>query len=211
MLFADSTRATAMSFAQRIKNEDGCAGAVQSFYRHLPLDTMLCQVSPFLVHASSGMKGHRAQTASYYCGTCGLLMCARVAHILHRNEPSMATHRLQPWCSAATSSKWTPEHLPEGDNVDTNGGSEEKKAVWDALQQAQRALQEFHTFHLRPCRHDDPVKCLISTADLARTLYGASQQTTCERLKFKSSLEAHLDCFPECKLSFTWFIFTICL
>ena len=72
-----------------MQEENGVEGAVEAFYRHLPLESMLCDISLF--------RGQR-RLAQVYCPDCGLKMTNDIAHALHAESPELhlQEHRLQP-------------------------------------------------------------------------------------------------------------------
>ena len=70
--------------------EDGVEGAVAAFYRNLPLENMLCDVSLF----------HREHTLAHiYCFDCGLKMTSKISKVIHEN-PSLhlQDHKIVPCC-----------------------------------------------------------------------------------------------------------------
>jgi sterol 3beta-glucosyltransferase len=47
VLLRRDTRRSVAALSQRMQRENGVEGALEAFYRHLPLETMLCDVSLF--------------------------------------------------------------------------------------------------------------------------------------------------------------------
>jgi hypothetical protein len=69
----------------KLSEEDGARGVVDAFYRHLPLDDQLCQISILL-----GV----SRLAEVHCVECGLNMTIEAFNCLHVGE--LALHELVP-------------------------------------------------------------------------------------------------------------------
>lgn len=75
--------------AEHMMQENGVEMGADSFYRHLPLERMVCDVSIF-----NGQKSHLAKT---YCCDCRLKMCEKVDAVLHRATSSRSDHKRVPY------------------------------------------------------------------------------------------------------------------
>jgi hypothetical protein len=77
LLLSDKVLSAASMMASAMMKEDGIEGAVCAFYKHLPLENMLCDVSLF--------KGEY-RLAQVYCTECGLKMAADVSIAIHSSH-----------------------------------------------------------------------------------------------------------------------------
>jgi hypothetical protein len=77
LLLSDKILSAASSMASAMTKEDGIEGAVCAFYKHLPLENMLCDISLF--------KGEY-RLAQVYCTECGLKMAAEVSIAIHSSH-----------------------------------------------------------------------------------------------------------------------------
>jgi hypothetical protein len=66
--------ATAERLAERLSREDGAKEGLKAFYRHLPVEDMVCDVSLFT---------SKPRLARKYCATCGLKLSAEADAVLH--------------------------------------------------------------------------------------------------------------------------------
>jgi UDP:flavonoid glycosyltransferase YjiC (YdhE family) len=73
---SDHMQEAARNLALDLKKENGVENAVRAFYKHLPLQSMLCDVSLFL--GSSIL-------ADEYCATCYLKFSKQVSDVVHRH------------------------------------------------------------------------------------------------------------------------------
>ena len=98
ILLSSECQVEAKRLSESIKTEDGCASAVESFYSHLPLADMVCEVSLFLDHHKNQTKT-KTRIASRYCLTCDLKMCheALEAGGCIRLGHTIELSRLQPY------------------------------------------------------------------------------------------------------------------
>lgn len=81
------TAQNALVMSKKLSAEDGAKSAVAAFYKHLPINVQLCQVSVFM---------GENQLAQVYCVDCCLRMTVHVSNILHVGE--LSAHQLMP-CS----------------------------------------------------------------------------------------------------------------
>eukprot|EP01038_Epipyxis_sp_PR26KG_P011029 gene11029-14810_t len=72
----------AVAIAENMNNENGIEEALNSFYKHLPVENMICDVSIF-----NGV----SKVAQVFCKVCGFKMCMEVAREIHSN-PSKENH-----------------------------------------------------------------------------------------------------------------------
>ena len=73
--------ATAERLAERLSREDGAKEGLKAFYRHLPVEDMVCDVSLFT---------SKPRLARKYCATCGLKLSAEAHAVLHPPAPATA-------------------------------------------------------------------------------------------------------------------------
>ena len=85
----ESTIAKAKELGDKMAAENGCEGGVNSFYRNLPLDKMICDVSIF--------NNQQSKLATIYCLDCGLKMCQEVDKFVHREESKRHEHLRTPY------------------------------------------------------------------------------------------------------------------
>jgi sterol 3beta-glucosyltransferase len=78
------TRVAALS--QSMNAEDGVARGVESFYRNLPLEDMLCEVSIF---------DKKSRIAKVYCQDCGLKMSSDVDTFIHESSHRNRSHHVR--------------------------------------------------------------------------------------------------------------------
>ena len=88
-LLAGETRLKAQSLGLKMREEDGVAVGIQSFYRNLPTENMLCEVSIF--------DNRSTRIARVYCPACGLKMANDVDAILHRPDGPRSNHNRVPF------------------------------------------------------------------------------------------------------------------
>lgn len=95
----------ALKMSAHMASEDGVEAAVSAFYRHLPLENMLCDVSLF----------HGEYTlAQEYCVDCGLKMSAKVSQAIHGDASlHLQGHKIMPCCYFDWSAP-TPSGATEG-------------------------------------------------------------------------------------------------
>eukprot|EP01034_Spumella_vulgaris_P023338 gene23338-29550_t len=89
VLRSDALRQNAKEISAVLEVEDGVEGAVEAFYRHLPIENMICDVSMF-----SG----ESRLAQIFCKDCGFKMCAEVSDVIHSPHGTKHAHQLVP-CS----------------------------------------------------------------------------------------------------------------
>ena len=88
-LRSESMRQAAREISKVLKVEDGVGAAMNAFYRHLPIENMICDISMF--------KGE-SRLAQVYCKDCGMKLCSEVSDIVHAAGGPKSTHHLVP-CS----------------------------------------------------------------------------------------------------------------
>jgi hypothetical protein len=71
--------------------EKGVLRGIESFYRNLPLDSMICNVSIF--------DGQKSRIAKVHCVDCDLNMCTEVDEVIHRNSCERASHIRTPFAA----------------------------------------------------------------------------------------------------------------
>ncbi len=110
-LRSDTMRHAAREISKVLECEDGVGGAVEAFYRHLPIENMVCDVSMF---------GGESRLAQVYCKQCGFKMCSEVSDRIHSDTTategsrSKHTHTLVP-CSYMN---WTvPRPVSAADGI----------------------------------------------------------------------------------------------
>ena len=79
----------AKELGQRMMAENGPQRGVDSFYRNLPIDTMICDVSIFDNQIST--------LAKVFCADCGLKMCLEVDQVVHRKSGTRGDHKRVPY------------------------------------------------------------------------------------------------------------------
>eukprot|EP01038_Epipyxis_sp_PR26KG_P008948 gene8948-12065_t len=78
------TQENAKKLSNEMLLENGVEEGKKSFYRNLPLDNMICEVSIF---------DHRkSKIAKVYCKDCDLKMCSEVDSVIHQLNGSRADH-----------------------------------------------------------------------------------------------------------------------
>eukprot|EP01040_Poterioochromonas_malhamensis_P011123 gene11123-12120_t len=80
-LISEKVLQTAHAMSGCMQKEDGIENAVQAFYKHLPLENMLCDVSLF-------NSEEQFQLAQVYCKECHLKMSVEVSNKIH-SDPSL--------------------------------------------------------------------------------------------------------------------------
>ncbi len=80
-LISEKVLQTAHAMSECMQKEDGIENAVQAFYKHLPLENMLCDVSLF-------NSEEQFQLAQVYCKECHLKMSVEVSKRIH-SDPSL--------------------------------------------------------------------------------------------------------------------------
>jgi hypothetical protein len=84
-LLSDETKAKAKAMAEVLAAEDGVTGATNAFYKHLPVDCMICDVSIFL---------GESRLADVYCQDCDFRLSREVSNCIHWGAKHR--HRIQP-------------------------------------------------------------------------------------------------------------------
>ena len=74
--------ANAQLLSEKLEAEDGVGNALSSFYRHLHIENMICDISIFF---------GEAQLAHVWCPQCGFKMTREVSECIHNPPPAMAT------------------------------------------------------------------------------------------------------------------------
>lgn len=101
---AAATRERVQALQEKMAQEDGIAAGITSFYRNLPLEDMLCEVSLF---------EKQSRIATVFCKDCGLKMCKEVDAVMHRAGGKRSRHLRMPYRCV----KWgvtQPSSLIEG-------------------------------------------------------------------------------------------------
>lgn len=80
LLFNTKVRDACKKMSEVMKLEDGVGGAVQAFYRHLPLQNMVCDLSLFRKSIGHDME---LDLAEVFCTDCGLKMSKQAFQVLH--------------------------------------------------------------------------------------------------------------------------------
>jgi hypothetical protein len=96
-----------------MQTEDGVQGAAQAFYRHLPLQNMICDVS--LLQDKRNVQGElELELAQVYCQNCELKMSLRTFRALHSaSSLRLQDHTCVP-CSYMDYSLQSPHSPAEG-------------------------------------------------------------------------------------------------
>lgn len=74
----------------RMNNEDGISNGIKSFYKQLPIDNMVCDVSLFL-------SNQKSELARIFCLDCQLKMSKKIDNIIHRESSNRSHHARIPW------------------------------------------------------------------------------------------------------------------
>lgn len=85
ILLNDETKAKAKAIAEILSTEDGVTGAATAFYKHLPVDCMICDVSIFL---------GESRLADVFCQDCNFKLSSEISNCIHWGEKNF--HRIQP-------------------------------------------------------------------------------------------------------------------
>lgn len=85
---------TAQDLGFKMREENGVENGTLSFYRQLPVEKMICDVSIF--------DGQKSKIAYCYCIDCELKMCEEVDRVLHRptggrQKHSRAVFKVKVW------------------------------------------------------------------------------------------------------------------
>lgn len=107
------TIANAAALAASMSQEDGVEGACNAFYKHLPLENMLCEVSLFrgeyrlaqvcllyvFIMTLFHLTQHVVGCLQVYCADCSLKMTKEISDLVH-NNPSLhlQDHTVGPCC-----------------------------------------------------------------------------------------------------------------
>ena len=83
LLRSETVQQEARKLAEKLASEDGTKGAINSFYRQLPLPKMICQVS----HVRGQMR-----LATVHCPSCNLNFDAAISAIVHAEDGALAHH-----------------------------------------------------------------------------------------------------------------------
>lgn len=89
---------TAQDLGFKMREENGVENGTLSFYRQLPVEQMVCDVSIF--------NGQQSKVAFCFCVDCGLKMCEEVDKVAHRStgprkHHSRAIFRTKVWADEA--------------------------------------------------------------------------------------------------------------
>mmetsp|Transcript_25497 Transcript_25497/g.37624 ORF Transcript_25497/g.37624 Transcript_25497/m.37624 type:complete len:901 (+) Transcript_25497:79-2781(+) len=88
VLESHETKKNVAVLSQKMNAENGVRIGAESFFRNLPLEDMLCEVSLFR---------HSSRIARVYCQDCGLKMCSEVDAVVHRPQGGRSTHTRMPY------------------------------------------------------------------------------------------------------------------
>jgi hypothetical protein len=83
------TISKAKELGEKMMLENGVERGAESFYRNLPLETMICDVSIF--------DNQSSRLAKHYCLTCRLKMCEEVDEVIHRPLGGRSDHQRIPY------------------------------------------------------------------------------------------------------------------
>lgn len=98
-----------------MQKENGVDSAISSFYRHLPYQHMLCEVSLFM---------NTSMLAEVECSNCGgLRMCRDIFQVVHSSSSLLSTH-IAHECSHVGSSNI---HTSKQNNLETEKSSPDRK------------------------------------------------------------------------------------
>lgn len=87
-MLSSVTSSEALALSLKINSEDGVSSAARSFYSHLHVENMICDISIFL---------GESQLAHVWCQDCGFKMTREVCDVVHGEDNSQG-HRIFP-CS----------------------------------------------------------------------------------------------------------------
>jgi hypothetical protein len=118
------TKAKADDLGLKMSLENGVQKGAASFYRNLPLDSMICDVSVF--------NNQTSKLAHIYCINCSLKMCAEVDSIIHRNGGGRSEHKRTPYRTKVWARTYSRATLAQ--NAATVNAAEEKKHTMKKLQ-----------------------------------------------------------------------------
>lgn len=113
------TTETARDLGFKMSEENGVENGTISFYRQLPIETMICDVSIF--------NGQQSKIAFCYCIDCGLKICKEVDRIIHRpvgprGNHSRAIFKTKVWADEARYPSFkTPVNTQGMAMIDTDG------------------------------------------------------------------------------------------
>jgi hypothetical protein len=88
ILASSETRDNVRILSQQMNEEAGVLKGVESFFRNLPLEDMICEVSLFR---------QQSEIALVYCRDCGLKMSSRVDEVIHRLKGGRQYHLRVPY------------------------------------------------------------------------------------------------------------------
>lgn len=77
ILLDPAVTTASLRLMEQMQTEDGVNSAVRIFYKHLPLSSMVCDVSLY---------NGESRLAHVYCRTCKLKMCREVSKIVHSKD-----------------------------------------------------------------------------------------------------------------------------
>ncbi len=89
-LKSTSMREKAEQMSQCFEREDGVKAGVEAFYRNLPTEDMVCDVSLFLPEAHK--ENPNTRFACRWCSECQMKMCLEVDAIIHAKGSSRSHH-----------------------------------------------------------------------------------------------------------------------
>jgi sterol 3beta-glucosyltransferase len=84
VLKSEEIKSNVTALSEKMNQENGVKCGIESFYRNLPVEDMLCEVSLFQ---------KKAKLATRYCQSCGLRMCREADDYLHREGGGRSHHR----------------------------------------------------------------------------------------------------------------------
>ena len=114
-LLQPDIRSSAESLGKLMSEEDGVVGAVDAFYRQLPVANMLCEVSLLL---------DESRLAAIKCVTCGLKMSHEVHRCIHRRGSGREDHEYSAYNYVSRLTR-KPEDVFEGLKQGVEGASAE--------------------------------------------------------------------------------------
>eukprot|EP00595_Chromulina_sp_UTEXLB2642_P003086 CAMPEP_0196763528 /NCGR_PEP_ID=MMETSP1095-20130614/4257_1 /TAXON_ID=96789 ORGANISM="Chromulina nebulosa, Strain UTEXLB2642" /NCGR_SAMPLE_ID=MMETSP1095 /ASSEMBLY_ACC=CAM_ASM_000446 /LENGTH=1269 /DNA_ID=CAMNT_0042116921 /DNA_START=178 /DNA_END=3987 /DNA_ORIENTATION=- len=85
MLLDNEVRDNAKKVSVELKSENGVDRSIESFYRHLPLDSMLCDVSIYI---------GESRLAHVYCEDCDMKLQREISDCIHFGQ--LSNHRIHP-------------------------------------------------------------------------------------------------------------------
>jgi hypothetical protein len=88
ILASDEIQNNVTQLSQQMNQETGVLKGIESFFRNLPLEDMICEVSLFR---------QQSEIASFYCRECHLKMSSQVDQVIHRSKSGRQHHLRVPY------------------------------------------------------------------------------------------------------------------